>query len=197
MGLFTTKTWKNRITEYPNRRNITNGGVQSVVTVERNEGTVSQEGDAFSADNMNALESRIATGIENVGGLVASVFNTSTSYAVGDYCTYEGSLFKFTSTKVAGAWDASKCTACDSMSDSMRDEFNTVNNSLKNLPSATLAIGATSVTITDASITATGLIDVYTDKFGVNPTDIVVTDGQAVLTFNAQTVAVIVKVRCL
>ena len=57
---FTKKTWKNRIAEYINRRLITmEDGNTSLVTVARDEGTISQEGDAFNAANMNDLEDRI------------------------------------------------------------------------------------------------------------------------------------------
>lgn len=57
---FTKKTWKNRIAEYINRRLITmEDGSASLVTVARDEGTISQEGDAFNAANMNDLEDRI------------------------------------------------------------------------------------------------------------------------------------------
>ena len=57
---YVKKTWKDRISEYPTRRQLldSNGGT-SVVTVSRSEGIVSQEGDAFSAENMNDLETRI------------------------------------------------------------------------------------------------------------------------------------------
>lgn len=57
---FVNKVWKNRISEYPTRRTLTKeDGSTELVTVSRSEGTVSQEGDAFSADNMNDLEQRI------------------------------------------------------------------------------------------------------------------------------------------
>lgn len=57
---FTKKTWKNRIAEYINRRLITKeDGSTELVTVARDEGTISQEGDAFNAANMNDLEDRI------------------------------------------------------------------------------------------------------------------------------------------
>lgn len=64
MALFTKKTWKNRMSEYPTRRRLTKeNGTTELVTVARSEGTVSQEGDAFSADNMNNLEDRILRAI--------------------------------------------------------------------------------------------------------------------------------------
>lgn len=64
---FTKKTWKNRIAEYINRRLLTmEDGSTSLVTVARDEGTISQEGDAFNAANMNDLEDRIAAGFEEI-----------------------------------------------------------------------------------------------------------------------------------
>ena len=57
---FQKKTWKDRITEFPTRRTLTKSdGSTELVTVARAEGTVSQEGDAFNAANMNDLEERI------------------------------------------------------------------------------------------------------------------------------------------
>ena len=59
----------------------------------------------------------------------------------------------------------------------------------------TLSVCSTTVTISDASILTTSNIDIYTDVFGVNPTNAVVTSGQIVLTFDAQESAVNVKVK--
>lgn len=57
---FIKKTWKDRISEYPTRRTLTKeDGSTELVTVSRSEGTVSQEGDAYCADNMNDLEKRV------------------------------------------------------------------------------------------------------------------------------------------
>lgn len=64
---FIKKTWKNRIAEYINRRRLTmEDGSTNLVTVARDEGTISQEGDAFNAANMNDLEDRIAAGFADV-----------------------------------------------------------------------------------------------------------------------------------
>ena len=60
---FVTKTWKDRISEYPNRRTINDGYTTMQVTVGRDEGNVTEAGDAFNAANMNDLESRIADAI--------------------------------------------------------------------------------------------------------------------------------------
>ena len=64
---FTKKIWKNRIAEYINRRLLTmEDGSTNLVTVARDEGTISQEGDAFNAANMNDLEDRIEAGFDEV-----------------------------------------------------------------------------------------------------------------------------------
>lgn len=73
---FTKKTWKNRIAEYINRRLITmEDGSTSLVTVARDEGTISQEGDAFNAANMNGLEDRIEAGFADVSQSLANLKN--------------------------------------------------------------------------------------------------------------------------
>ena len=69
---FEKKEWKDRITAHPTRRNLVKeGGTTETVTVERNEGSVSQEGDAFSAENMNGLEQRIedAIGTQDISAI--------------------------------------------------------------------------------------------------------------------------------
>lgn len=66
---FVTKEWKQRISEFATRRLLsivsqTSSGM--TVDVERAEGLVSQVGDAFSPENMNGLEQRIADAFANV-----------------------------------------------------------------------------------------------------------------------------------
>lgn len=64
---FNMKTWVDRITEYPTRRRLRKeDGSDELVTVSREEGQISEEGDAFSAENMNDLESRIDTAFKDV-----------------------------------------------------------------------------------------------------------------------------------
>ena len=59
----------------------------------------------------------------------------------------------------------------------------------------TLLTGATSITLSDASITTTSTIDIYTDVFGIQPTNAVVASGSITLTFLAQSSDITVKVR--
>ena len=73
---FTKKTWKNRIVEYINRRQITmEDGSTNLVTVARDEGTISQEGDAFNAANMNDLEDRIEKGFDEINQSLTNQLN--------------------------------------------------------------------------------------------------------------------------
>ena len=85
---FVTKTWKDRITEYPTRRKLTKtDGSTETVTVERNEGTVSQEGDAFNAATMNDLESRIAESIGYTLGSKTIASGATTAVISSDHIT--------------------------------------------------------------------------------------------------------------
>ena len=63
---FVKRTWKDRVSEYPNRRTINDGTSTKVVTVGRDEGTVTQTGDAFTAANMNDLETRINNAVNGI-----------------------------------------------------------------------------------------------------------------------------------
>lgn len=78
---FTKKTWKNRIAEYINRRLITmEDGSTSLVTVARDEGTISQEGDAFNAANMNDLEDRIEAEFNEVTQSLTNLNDSKKTY---------------------------------------------------------------------------------------------------------------------
>lgn len=90
---FTKKIWKDRISEFPARRNLTKeNGDTELVTVARSEGSISQEGDAFSAENMNGLEERIGSGFDEVNSnlqwkFIGSVTGTSKTISV-DFSKY-------------------------------------------------------------------------------------------------------------
>lgn len=75
--LFNKKTWKDRKAEFINRRTITyNDGSSDVITVDRNEGNILDEGDAFNAENMNGLENRISETFQDVENLFNEVDNS-------------------------------------------------------------------------------------------------------------------------
>lgn len=69
---FIKKIWKDRISQFPNRRTINDGYVTKQVTVGRDEGTITEQGDAFDASNMNDLEQRIEDAYGDVQALVGA-----------------------------------------------------------------------------------------------------------------------------
>ena len=81
---FVKKTWKDRIAEFPTRRRLTKeDNTSELVTVAREEGTLSQEGDAFSAENMNDLENRIDAEFTALNGKLLKVAFVSREVTVG------------------------------------------------------------------------------------------------------------------
>ena len=134
---YVSRTWKDRISEYPTRRILTDTTTLETqqVTVTRDEGTVTEAGDNWDASNLNGMESRIN-----------SAFNTLAA------CGF---------VEVTG----------------------------------TLLTGATTLVLSNASITSTSTLDVFTDVYGVSPTDMVATTGSVTLTFEAQESDLGVKVR--
>lgn len=134
---YVSRTWKDRISEYPTRRILTDTSTLETqqVTVTRDEGTVTEAGDNWDASNLNAMESRI-----------------NTAFSTLSACGF---------VEVTG----------------------------------TLLTGATTLVLSDASITSTSTLDVFTDVYGVSPTDMVATTGSVTLTFEAQESDLGVKVR--
>lgn len=59
----------------------------------------------------------------------------------------------------------------------------------------TLEAGETTLTFTNNAITTNSTLDIYTDTFGVNPTNVTVSTGEIVLTFSEQANDLGVKVR--
>ena len=58
---------------------------------------------------------------------------------------------------------------------------------------STLSAGSTSLVFSNSVITTSSTIDLYTDAYGVNPTDVKVEAGKMTLTFDAQTKDISVK----
>lgn len=73
--------WKDRVSQYPNRRKITNlsTGEINIVKIDRDEGTVDEEGTVFNAENMN----KIVDLIYPVGAIYMSVNSTSPQILFG------------------------------------------------------------------------------------------------------------------
>lgn len=75
--------------------------------------------DALSATSTNPVQNKVVnaaivanqTNILSVEDMICDTeFSTSTAYSVGDYVTYNNSLYEFTSAHSAGAWDSADVT---------------------------------------------------------------------------------------
>ena len=105
--MFDKYTWKDREVQFPNRRQLTNEdtGDVTIQTVVRSEGTITNEGDPFSAERMNNLETRIKAECDALEAGFASVQTTSVAtraYAKGSYLVYNGNLYKVTTAIASG-----------------------------------------------------------------------------------------------
>lgn len=76
--------------------------------------------------------------------------------------------------------------------------FGAINEVAGIVLSGTLTAGQTSITFTNAAITASStLANLWINVFGVYPTNIVITDGSITLTFESQASDIMVKVRII
>ncbi len=159
-------------------------------------------------DDQNTAISLNATNIAQVGGSVegvaqlaytiANVYDSSATYAVGDYAIYQNTLYKCTTAiNVGEVFDPAKWTSVKVMSEvgqggggsySAGTGIDITGNviSIKDPITATLTAGSTSVTISDASITANSLVLPVASIWGVTPTSVTVSNGSVTMTFAAQ-----------
>ena len=115
---YSNKTWVNRQTEYPTRRLLTATGTANVYDVSREEGIITAAGDAFSATNMNDLESRVSDALDEItgsfthsltttvhaltgtfpvsSGITTMQFNPTADYTSGDTFTVNGTAYTAT-----------------------------------------------------------------------------------------------------
>lgn len=109
---FSPRNWQDRVSQYPNRRVITNvedSTDTKVVTVTRDEGTITQTGDPLNADALNNLESRISqmntslVGVAQTVTLLASAWtgNTITVNLLGVTATSNQEIFGLPATSPA------------------------------------------------------------------------------------------------
>lgn len=120
---------------------------------------------------------------------IADDYVDTETYNTGDYVFYQNIFYKCNDDGVTGTWDATKWDIT-----TVADELANGGGGWTDV-TGTLTAGSTSVTLSDASISSSSTIDIYTDVFGVNPTNVVVSAGSVVLTFEAQQSNVGVKVR--
>lgn len=88
---YISRTWKDRVSEYPTRRILTDTTTLETqqVTVTRDEGTVTEQGDNWDASNLNAMESRINTAFSTLSAcgfveVTGTLLTGSTSLTLSD-----------------------------------------------------------------------------------------------------------------
>lgn len=74
------------------------------------------------------------------------------------------------------------------------NEMNTVSSQVGYSTTGTLTAGSTSITLSNANIHTSSILDFYTDTFGVDPTGVTVAEGSVTLTFKTQASDLGVKV---
>ena len=128
-------------------------------------------------------------------GYITDAYDPTAIYDVGDYCIYNNTLYKCASAiAVAEPWTAAHWTATD-----IATELAAIKALAQQLPwtdiDQTLTAGQTTLTISNAAITSTSAIQIFTNAFGVEPTNMVLATGSVTLTFIAQQNDINVKVR--
>lgn len=112
MAFFNPKTWKQRIVEFPGRRRLDDTSTADVYDVSRAEGNVMQEGDGFTASNMNDLEQRIYSAVNEIveiekviNGNQADSYSPDETYTAGRLVINNNALWKAKQDiDVAEAW---------------------------------------------------------------------------------------------
>lgn len=135
-------------------------------------------------------------------GTIATVETTSTAsqgYAIGAQFVYNGILYEATAAIASGGTitPGTNCDPADSVTSQISSLANQKQDKLHvEVKSGTLAAGSTSLTLTFTTETIGNdtLIDIYSDVFGVIPTDVTTTSTTVTLTFDAQDSAVKVAV---
>ena len=159
----------------------------------------------------------------DIAANIADDYDSGATYTQGDYAIFSGTLYKCTTTisapeaftpahwqavlimdeVAAGGGGGGGTTVVANPAGAATDTLNKlqVESTIYELPggwlevTGTLAAGQTSITLSNAGITTSATVDIYTDQFGVNPTGVSLSSGSITITFAAQLSAVNVKVR--
>lgn len=129
----------------------------------------------------------LETTAQTLSGAINELYNRPAGSVDADDVSYDNASSGLTGTDVQSAIDEVNQKV---------DDIPTVSVEVE-VQRATLAVGATSValTFTEQTIGANTLVDVYTDTFGVDPTNVSISGNVVTLTFDAQANAVGVGVK--
>ena len=172
-------------------------GSSATIATTSTPGLVMPDGTTITVDNTGLIKA--ALGVNDLSNVSINTLSD------GQVLKYNSSTLKWENVSLGSAASKSTTNAVTQGSTALVEsgavytETSALNSALTNfvgkkLTAQTLSVGSTTLTFSDASIATTSTIEVFADKYGVAPTDITVTTGQAVLTFNAQASAISVYI---
>lgn len=126
----------------------------------------------------------------NPGSIAPEEYSPARSnHSQGDFIIFNGNMYKCLSAITSGS---ALVVGTNIQETNVVSEMGSGSGST--LISGTLVAGATSITLSDASITTDSWINPYSSVYGVNPTGISVSTGSVTLTFQAQLTDIVVGV---
>lgn len=146
--------------------------------------------DGVLGGKITALETQngsevLQTVAQTLSGAINELYNAPASGVTASDVSFDGTTSSLVATNVQNAIDE------------VVTMIPSIPASTEEVQTGTLTAGQTSVTLTftEQTIGATTLIDVYTDTFGVNPTNVTYTTSTVTATFDTQASNVVVGVK--
>lgn len=151
-------------------------------------------GEEFTHNSLNTSSKNLVGAINEVANdkNISDTYDPTATYAVGDYCIYNTTLYKcITAVDTAENFDSNKWERC-----LITNEMAAGGSSAIEL-AGRLAAGQTSITLTDAAISSLDncLVDLYTSAYGVNPKTVTSENSSITMTFDALSEDLYVAVR--
>lgn len=146
-------------------------------------------GEEFTHNSLNTTSKNLVGAINEVANdkNLSDTYDPTATYAVGDYCIYNTTLYKcVTAVESAENFDSNKWERC-LITNELGQGGGSGGDPITEL-TGRLAAGQTTLTLTDEAITETGdhTIDLYTSAYGVNPITVAVDEGSITFTFDPQ-----------
>jgi len=151
-------------------------------------------GEDFTHNSLNTTSKNLVGAINEVANdkNLSDTYDPTATYAVGDYCIYNTTLYKcVTAVETAENFDSNKWERC-----LITNEMAAGGSSAIEL-AGRLAAGQTSITLTNSAISSLDncLVDLYTSAYGVNPKTVTSGINSITMTFDALSEDLYVAVR--
>ena len=152
-------------------------------------------GEDFTHNSLNTTSKNLVGAINEVANdkNLSDTYDPTATYAVGDYCIYNTTLYKcVTVVETAESFDSNKWERC-----LITNEMAAGGGSTAIELAGRLAAGQTSITLTNSAISGLDncLVDLYTSAYGVNPKTVTSETNSIVMTFDALSEDLYVAVR--